>query len=225
LLEAELKARYALTRDSTSAFANFVMGELLTERGVEQHEYKHVGSFIRAKDFLDNSRRSAVHPEFLEAPMYARALAGAGDYFAAENILTDLEKKGPLNSPNYLAEWVHGEMLYNRGLYEEALAHLKAAETVRTCGPRSNVVRDLITKIEKKTNQPPANGKQVASKETEQVKASMVTGLSAAKGEPPKNLVEPLPKTAPACPSWKELVGDELSPRPLRKAGSFLDAG
>jgi tetratricopeptide (TPR) repeat protein len=228
LLEAELKARYALTRDSTSAFANFVMGELLTERGVEQHEYKHVDSFIRAKDFLDNSRRGAVHPEFLEAPMYARALAGAGDYRAAENILTDLEKKGPPNSPNspnYLAEWVHGEMLYNRGMYEEALAHLRAAESVRTCGPRSNVVRDLITRIEKKANQPSANGKQVASNDTKQVQASIVTGLSAAKGEPPKNLVEPLPKTGPACPSWKELVGDELSPTPLQKAGSFLDAG
>jgi hypothetical protein len=160
--------------------------------------------------------------------MYARALAGAGDYAAAEKILADVEKKGAPNSPsspNYLAEWVHGEILYNRGLYEEALAHLRSAESVRTCGPRSNVVRDLIARIEKKANQPPGDTKQVASKDTDEVKASMVTGLSAAKGALTRNLVEPLPKTEPACPSWKEQVPDQLSPRRQKKAGSLLQAG
>jgi tetratricopeptide (TPR) repeat protein len=223
LLDAELKAHYALTRDSTSAFANFVMGELLTDKGVEQHKYNDLDSFIRAKDFLETSRGNAVHPELLDDPIYARALAGAGDFFPAEEILKGILTKG---SPNPLAEWVYGEMLYNQARDEEALAHLKAAESVRTCGPRSNIVRNLITIVEAKlANQRPTESEQWESTKTELVADAMVTRRSAATA-PPKRAIKPLPAAAPACPGWDKIEGDELSPWwPARPGWSFFEAG
>jgi tetratricopeptide (TPR) repeat protein len=229
LLDAELKAQYALTRDSTSAFANFAMGELLTDKGVERHKYRDVDSFTKAKDFLETSRRGVVHPELLEDPLYARALAGAGDFFPAEEILKDIEAKAKARggSPNPVAEWVYGEMLYNQDRYEEALAHLNAAENVRTCGPRSNVVRSLITIIENKlANQPPANTDESEPMRAKLVAHSMVTRRSAATGRPAKREVKELPTAEPACPGWEQLTGDELSPWwPARPGWSFFEAG
>jgi hypothetical protein len=210
LLDAELKARFALTQDSTSAFANVVMGELLTDEGVEQHKYltveKFHEKFLKAKEFLDAPRRGTVRPESLYEAIFARALAGAGEFAQAEKILADFVDRTP---PVYLAEWARGEMLYNQRRYEEALVHLKRAEGVRTCGPRSNVVRDLITKVETElaSPQPARAGQSLATRSV--VDAALPASIHEAK---------PLPEPKAACPGWPELQGDELSAWPERPA-------
>lgn len=211
LLDAELKARYALTQDSTSTLANAAMAELLTDEAVEQHKYLSGERFreklIRAKEYLEAPRRSAVPSESFYEAIYARALAGLGEFAQAEKVLAQFEDK---TLTYYLPEWVRGEMLYNQRHYEEALVHLKRAESARTCGPRSNVVHDLITRIESElaAQRPAKTGPSLA----------MRTSVDAA-SPAPVHEATPLPEPEPACPGWQKLQGDELSPWPKRRQG------
>jgi hypothetical protein len=162
---------------------------------------------MKAREYLEVPRRSAVPSESFYEAIYARALAGLGEFAQAEKVLAELENK---TITYYLPEWVRGEMLYNQRRYEDALVHLKRAESARTCGPRSNVVRDLITRIESELAAPhPAKTGQSLAMRT------IVDAASPA----PIHEATPLPEPEPACPGWQKLQGDELSPWPKRRTG------
>ena len=186
LLEAELKARYALTRDSASPFANLVLAEVLTEEAVDSHKYlsepKYRQKFQQAKEYLELSRRGVGRSDALYEAIYARALAGLGEFTEAEKVLRPFEHT---KAPVHLVEWVRGEMLYNQNRHKEALAALERAQSVRTCGPRSNAVSDLISRVRGEMAKPDKAGEPVAS---------LVTMRSVAATD--------LPDPRPACPQW-----------------------
>jgi tetratricopeptide (TPR) repeat protein len=186
LLEAELKARYALTRDSASPFANLVLAEVLTEEAVDSHKYlsepKYRQKFQQAKEYLELSRRGVGRSDALYEAIYARALAGLGEFTEAEKVLRPFEHT---KTPVHLVEWVRGEMLYNQNRHKEALAALERAQSVRTCGPRSNAVSDLISRVRGEMAKPDKAGEPVAS---------LVTMRSVAATD--------LPDPRPACPQW-----------------------
>src|SRR5947209_263074 len=228
LLDAELKARYALTLDSTPRFANFVLGELLTDQGFELLDYvlelkkrlpsdnadaanvseirvnedKARDKFAKAQEYINRSRQSATRPESLYEAVYARAWAGAGDLAQAEKLLVPFEKS---RRKTYSVEWVHGEMLLRNKRYEEALVHLNAAESLRTCGPRSNVVRQMITRIEAELAKARLENVEKATETREPRRAAFSR-------PPAKHEAQPLPDPEPACSDWKKLEGDELTP-------------
>jgi tetratricopeptide (TPR) repeat protein len=201
-LQAELRGKYALNQDSTSPFANLVMGELLTDHGVVQHKYKQVDKFLKAQEFLAVSRKSTVRPESLYDAMFARALAGAGDFAAAEEVLSRLEHRG---QPIYLVEWVRGEMLYNQGRLAEALGRLKRAKNVRSCGPRSNLVQDLINTINRELGNSQAEAQGEATNKA-------IPVVATAEPADPVHAAKILPEPAPACAGWDRLEGDKLDP-------------
>ena len=216
LLDAELKAKYALVRDSSSASANLAMAEVLTDQGAElrneslqasrENPDEHpddaaVGDkFKKARDILEKARSDATTPDY--DAIYARALAGAGAFPEAEKILNEADADE--DAPRHIIEWVRGEMLYNQKRYADALAHLKRAENVRTCGPRSNLVRNLIANIEAElSKQPPAaSGQSAASPRKRTPAASSASERQA----------ESLPQPKPACAQWKEPEAEEPSP-------------
>jgi tetratricopeptide (TPR) repeat protein len=195
LLEAELKARYALTQDSTSPVSNLVMAEVLTDGAIASHKYmseeKYRRKFHQAKQYLEVSRRGLSRPDSLYEALYARALAGVGEFAEAEKVLQPFEGRTPAV---YLVEWVRGEMLYNQNRHKEALAALERAQGARTCGPRSNAVSDLIHRLRDELAKPEKAGEPVAA---------LVTMRSVAATD--------LPDPIPACPQW-----DKPEPRVLR---------
>jgi hypothetical protein len=99
--------------------------------------------------------------------------------------------------------------------HNEALDPLKRAESARTCGPRSNAIRDLITTIEAELakSEPARTAPSIAKAATH----TAVDDTPASKHE-----VKPLPEPAPACPGWKKLEGEELSPWPTRRKSLSL---
>jgi len=83
-------------------------------------------------------------------------------------------------------------MLYNQNRHKEALAALERAQSVRTCGPRSNAVSDLISRVRGEMAKPDKAGEPVAS---------LVTMRSVAATD--------LPDPRPACPQWDKRASRE----------------
>jgi hypothetical protein len=206
---AEMKARFALAQDSRKPFANFVMGELLTDEGVERHKYaqNQKEKFAEAASYLAKARAATTVPELQYEAMYARALGGEGKFADALDVLSQLEAKR--NKKNfYLVDWVHGELLYNQSiqtkdnsLLNETIEYLRSARQARFCGPRSDTINHLIGVIEGAPGIVVAKG---IAPETLSVGRSSVK-----KSEP-----------VPACAGWSKLAGDELSPWPAADATS-----
>jgi hypothetical protein len=112
-LIAETKAKAGLSQDGRPHFANFVMGELLTDEGVEDHRYTGRDSFKKAQAFLETARDSVPHPQPMYEALYARALAGQALYPEAKKRLSALDKG---QDTDRLVDWVSGETLYNESL-------------------------------------------------------------------------------------------------------------
>lgn len=201
-LQAELRAKRALNNDSTSPFANLVMGEVLTDHGVAGHKYKLLDKFVKAQDFLDTSRKSTVHPESLYEAFFARALAGAGDFAGAEEALSRVEHRG---QPVFLVEWVRGEMLYNQGRLSEALGRLKRAQNVRSCGPRSDLVQDLMDTIARESGGDRSEAQLPGS-------GSAASPVIPAAATSEAHTAKKLPDPVPACPGWQELEAAKRNP-------------
>jgi hypothetical protein len=84
-IEATSKAKAGLPLDERNAFANFVMGELLTDEGMEGHRYQpsEKAKFAEAEAYLEKAVKAAKWGEAQYEAMYARALAGQGRYDTA----------------------------------------------------------------------------------------------------------------------------------------------
>src|SRR5947209_3670697 len=105
-MKGEMTARAALALDEHSAFANFVMGELLTDQAVVAHRYADREKFAQAIPYLQKSRDAATAPETIYEGLFARATAGQGsqrDFEEATKILATMEQ--PPRKPSYLIEW------------------------------------------------------------------------------------------------------------------------
>jgi tetratricopeptide (TPR) repeat protein len=218
LLDAELKAKYAFVRDSSSAHANFTMAEVLTDQGAELRnrllqasrqnpdEHPDEGSlgdkFKKAREILEKATSDATTPD--DDAIYARALAGTGALAEAEKILNDGDDE---DARRHVIQWVRGEMLYNQKRYQDALRHLQEAEKVRTCGPRSNLVHNLIASIHAEL--PTAHAAAAAHSAT-----SLKQKSRAAASSRGQHKVASLPEPKPACSQWKEPEEKEPSPWP-----------
>jgi tetratricopeptide (TPR) repeat protein len=215
-LEAELKAKYALVLDSTSSIANLTMGEVLTDQAAELRdrllqtrksdlddipdEPTPREKFVKAKTSLEEARAHGADTSSLSDALYARALAGAGEFPLAEKVLNEAD-----DNDSHVVEWVWGEMLYNQKRYSEAHAHLTKAEKLRTCGPRSNVVRNLIARIEARSGtEHPATPERAATNVSKKIPAA----ASPVETEQ----LEALSEVKPACPNWNEREDEEPSP-------------
>ncbi|MBV9065273.1 MAG: hypothetical protein JO004_05840, partial [Methylobacteriaceae bacterium] len=216
LLEAELKAKYGLVLDSTSSVANLTMGEVLTDQAAElrnrllqtsksdlddiPEEPTARDKFAKAKKSLEEARAHGADTSSLSDALYARALAGAGEFALAEKVLAEAD-----DDDSHVVEWVWGEMLYNQKRYSEAHAHLTKAQTLRSCGPRSNVVRNLIARIEAQSDR-----EHPAMPEHASTNVSKKISVATAPAEAEQ--VKALSEVKPACPSWNEPDDEEPSP-------------
>lgn len=216
LLEAELKAKYGLGLDSTSGDANLTVGEVLTDEAVELRnrllqtrksdlddipdEPTARDKFAKAKTSLEEARAHGADSSSLSDALYARALAGAGELALAEKVLNEAD-----DDDSHVVEWVWGEMLYNQKRYSEAHAHLTKAEKLRSCGPRSNVVRNLIARIEAQSG-----AEHSAIPERALAKVSKKTPVAATAVDAAQ--IKALSEIKPACPNWHEPEDEEPSP-------------
>ncbi|MBV8850219.1 MAG: hypothetical protein JOZ16_11615 [Methylobacteriaceae bacterium] len=214
LLEAELKARYAYVRDSTSPEANLALGEVLTDQSAELRNHllqtsdsddipdeptAHSKS-TQAKEYLELARKSSEASGSIYDAIYARALAGAGEFAEAEKVLDEAD----MDDDPHVVEWVRGEMRYNQKRYAEALEHLKAAQAVRICGPRSNLVHNLIIAIEARL----ATEHRAASAHP----ATHADNKALASASAAQTQAKSLYAAKPACPKWTEPENEEPSP-------------
>jgi hypothetical protein len=214
-LTAEIKARTALALDEHSPFANFVMGELLTDEGVEAHHYKERAKFSEASPYLEKARAAASFPEPIYEAFFARAKAGQGDFEAAKQVVEAMEL--PPRRPSYLIQWVHGEILYNsrtddalerERLLTEALNRLRQARSLHACGQRSNVISDLITRVENELQNLHPDMKVMATAEPHPDLSSDRSASDARRSltnDPPKDW-------NPVCPGWSKADIDESAP-------------
>jgi tetratricopeptide (TPR) repeat protein len=216
LLEAELKAKYGLGLDSTSSVANLTMGEVLTDQAAELRnrllqtsksdlddipdEPTARGKFAKAKKSLEEARAHGADSTSLSDALYARALSGAGDFALAEKVLNEAD-----DDDSHVVEWVWGEMLYNQKRYSEAHAHLTKAQNLRSCGPRSNVVRNLIARIEAQFGKEHSATPERASTNV----SKKIPDAAAAAGA---ERVKASSEIKPACPGWHEPENEEPSP-------------
>jgi len=216
-MKAEMATRAALALDEHSPFANFVMGELLTDEAVAEHRYndKERKKFAEALDYLQKSRNAATFPETTYEAFFARAKAGQGDFDSAAQVLHAMQQ--PPRKPSYVIEWVYGEMLYNRAaqpaaekeaLLTEAVSHLRLARSLHACGARADVIRNLIVRIEKELeNQYPENKVTVTSE------AAVVLPTERSATDSRKSLKTG--RTAdwsPVCPGWQKTDIDPNAP-------------
>jgi tetratricopeptide (TPR) repeat protein len=212
-LHAEMKARAALAQNEHSPFANFVMGELLTDEAVLEHRYRNSKRFSEALPYLQRAREAATYPETLYEALAARAEAGRGDFDKATQILSQIANP---KRPSYLVEWIYGEMLYNRSfktpaekgrLLPEALTHLRLARSVHACGTRSDVISDLIVRIENELKNDHTDEQGVVRSE---VTVDLPTNLSATDS---RNSLRSQPVDwKPVCPGWQKWDIDPLAP-------------
>jgi hypothetical protein len=96
-------------------------------------------------------------------------------------------------------------MLYNQKRYSEAHAHLTKAQNLRSCGPRSNVVRNLIGRIEAQSGKEHSATPERASTNV----SKKIPDAAAAAGA---ERVKASSEIKPACPSWHEPENEEPSP-------------
>ena len=216
LLEAELKAKYGLVLDSTSSVANLTMGEVLTDQAAELRnrllqtrksdldeipdEPTARDKFTKARKSLEEARAHGADSTSLSDALYARALTGAGEFALAEKVLDEADE-----DDSHVVEWVWGEMLYNQKRYSEAHAHLTKAQNLRSCGPRSNAVRNLLARIEAQS------GKE-HSATPERASTNVSKKISNAAAPIGAEQVKALSEVKPACPSWNEPENEEPSP-------------
>jgi tetratricopeptide (TPR) repeat protein len=201
-LMARTKAMTALRLPGRMPFANFVMGELVTDEAVQNHIYASGDKqlFKEAAQYLQTAEKTVNWP--LYKAFHARALAGQGKFHEAKDLLSNLQ-----SSPE--AEWIYAEVLYNeslglskavpsgpdaqpdsipklpqmsdtdrqrfaskdlnpalpdpKALLIQARDHLKKASDGRTCGPRSDVIQDLLKVVQEKLKEP---GRQRADVDT-----------------------------------------------------------
>jgi hypothetical protein len=208
---AERTVKQALDLPSHRPFANFVMGELLTDKAVEAHRYKSEKAeiFQKAQAALEYPVSAAKWGEAQYDAMYARALAGQGKYNQAIKLLSKYQN--PKSSNFFLVKWIRGEVFYNyslekqdRSLLEAASKQLQDARNLRACGPRSEIIRDLLRVVEtelEKNNTPKEPGLEISQDGAEPL-IEKRTGYPAATPHP-EPLAKPDPKQEPGADTAK----------------------
>jgi len=216
-MKAEMATRTALGLDERSPFVNFVMGELLTDEAVFTHHYTDRKKFAEAIPYLQKSRDGATVPEIAYEALFARAKAGQGgqgDFEEAAKVLTAMEQ--PPRKPSYLIQWVHGEMLYNRAaqtpaekepLLTEALGRLRQARSLHACGARSDVINDLIVRIERELVNEHPEKKVIATSE-----AAVVLPTDRSVSDSRQSLKNVSTDWNPVCPGWQKSDYDPAAP-------------
>jgi cytochrome c-type biogenesis protein CcmH/NrfG len=288
-LMARTKANGALSLPGQTHFAQFVMGELLTDEGTQRHVYSYTfrKNFEEAQSYLENAQKG-LPPQPIYKALYARALAGQTHFEEAVGELAKVETAEFRPDPYYyLVEWVHGELLYNwslkldsesqkptvkdlqigpmskddrtqiaaldpssnstaprldkKELLEKALEHFQTASKLRPCGPRSDVIQDLIKIVQGELKEssgqraeavPLTEGKSAIpgsqpgnSSPNEPVRLPAKPGIQAQ--APPTSSTEPaLVKgpPAPVCEQWgKTLVNHQLAvPAAIKVTGTVF---
>jgi tetratricopeptide (TPR) repeat protein len=206
-MKAEMMARHALALDDHSPFANFVMGELMTDEAALALKSKERKKFAEAAiHYLQKSRDLATVPLTLYEAFFARAKAAQGDFEGAEQVLTAIRQQ--TSQPSYLVEWVQGEMLYNRAqqssadkesLLNEALSRLQQARSLHACGARSDIITDLIARIQKRLEDEHPETVAVTSESA----VDLPTGRSATDSRKSISKGEPT-KWSPVCAGWQK---------------------